>query len=472
MSFTDPKFLLFFAVLWPLFAVMRSRMRTAMLLGASYFFFACTSWESVLTLAMVTAVGYCAALNMEDKSPVARKRILAFAVAFDLALLAVFKYSGFLWNSLLLPAISPLCAGIPAVSISLPSVGVSFFVFQSISCMVDVYRGTVRPPASLLNFAAYAGMFTQILSGPIVRAGILLPQIEANLQARAPDIKEGLLRFCRGFAKKACLADSLAIMVVDPCYASPETQAPERICLAVLAYGLQLYLDFSGYSDMAIGIARTLGFRIPENFDHPYRAASVTEFWRRWHISLSSWIRDYIYIPLGGNRRGAARTLANLMITMTLCGLWHGASILFVLWGAIHGLLLVAERLLRKAAPGRMLAAIPRPLRTVAAFLLITLSWIPFRAGDANTMLRVIRALTHADILNFPAYLAGLPWEELLLLGIALGSHYVSGPFLEAVRFSRWPLPLKAVAVGTVIFWCLHYFPETGRAQPFIYSKF
>ena len=317
----------------------------ALLLAASLFFYAWGEGSGVAwLLASILANDLFARLLHRSSRPAARKALLAAAIAANLAFLGWFKYAGFLATSInLLPGVA-----IPVPKIALP-LGISFYTFQAMSYVIDVYRRDVAPAPTPLDFGAYLAMFPQLVAGPIVRYS----DIAAQLRSRATPIDRvasGMRRFLRGLVKKVLLANTLAEFA-DAAWAFADRGLvlPASLAwLALVAYALQIYYDFSGYSDMAIGIGRMLGFDFPENFLHPYAATSARDFWRRWHISLSTWFRDYLYIPLGGNRKGLLRTCLNSLVVFALCGLWHGASAMFLLWGLWHGLFLTLERLLSR----------------------------------------------------------------------------------------------------------------------------
>lgn len=314
------------------------------------------------------------------------KVVLATAIAGNLAFLGYFKYAGFAARCInVLPGIE-----IPVPSIALP-LGISFYTFQAMSYVIDVYRKDVKPSPTILNFACYIAMFPQLVAGPIVR----YVDIDNNLKNRTvslPGAICGMRRFLAGLVKKAVVANTMGEFA-DAAWAYPEggVALPADIAwVAVAAYSLQIYYDFSGYSDMAIGIGRMMGFRFLENFNYPYASSSVREFWQRWHISLSTWFRDYLYIPLGGNRKGLARTCLNSLIVFSLCGLWHGASHIFLLWGLWHGLFLSLERLFGKYF--RKVAAL-RPLGHVYAIAVFMAGWILFRSGSVSSATVVFKSL-------------------------------------------------------------------------------
>ena len=365
MSFPTIEFAAFFVVVfivsWALMP--HPRAWRPFILIASYVFYGWVDWRWVLLLIASSVVNtFAARVIARSESQVTRKRALVAAVAFDLGLLGTFKYFGFFvdeFNSLLdgVGLGSPL----PIVQIVLP-IGISFFTFQAISYVVDVYRGETRA-ASLGDVAILQAFFPHLVAGPIVRANELLPQLRTPRDPRAVLAGPGLFLIAGGLIKKTVVADELARRVVDPVYNDPVAHSGGEILLAFYAFAAQIYCDFSGYTDMAIGTALLLGFQLPQNFNRPYAALSLQDFWRRWHITLSRWLRDYLYIPLGGNRKGERKTYRNLMITMLLGGFWHGASFTFLIWGGIHGTALSVERWGRQTLPELPDAGLRRVVR-------------------------------------------------------------------------------------------------------------
>jgi alginate O-acetyltransferase complex protein AlgI len=361
--------------------------RNAVLLVASLLFYAFGS--GVLAWILVTSIllNHAAARVIAAGPPGLRGPVFAAAVVLNLLPLLYYKYFAFsvqtLWAAgLPIPVDAALIAGI-----ALP-IGISFYTFQGISYIADVYRGAVPPARSTLEFGMYHTLFPQLVAGPIVR----YVEIRREIDARRFDLSamaEGACRFCIGLGKKVILADNLA-PIVDQIFGLPAAEQTAALCwLAMLCFSLQIYLDFSGYSDMAIGLGRMLGFTFPENFDQPYRARSVTEFWRRWHMTLTRWFRDYVYIPLGGNRHGELRTYANLCIIFVLCGLWHGASLTFLVWGLYHGLLLTLERVLRSSW-----GVMPSGLFGMPGTgLLVLVGWVPFRATSLTEAGHVLKTM-------------------------------------------------------------------------------
>src|SRR3954467_10023334 len=356
----------------------RPRLWKPFILGASYVFYAAASVKFCLLLAGVALANQAGAqLVHRASSERRRKQIAAATVAIDLGVLGLFKYYNFFTDdvSAFLDSIG-LGASPPLLSLALP-VGLSFWTFQAISYVVDVKRRIIRP-GKTIDVCLYLSFFPHVVAGPIVRAREFLPQLAKPRDPRDVALGAGVVLIAIGLVKKVVIADYLARTVVDPVFGVPQAyHAPDAI-LAAYAYAAQIYCDFSGYTDIAIGVALLMGFVFPQNFNAPYRATSFRDFWRRWHITLSRYLRDFLYIPLGGNRHGRLQTARNLMITMVLGGLWHGAAWGFVLWGALHGVGLTAERYLR----GRVHA--PAWLRWALVFNLVVLGWILFRTRDLH----------------------------------------------------------------------------------------
>jgi alginate O-acetyltransferase complex protein AlgI len=434
------------------------------ILLASYFFYGWVDWRWVLLLIGSSVVNtFAAQVIARSDSQVARKRALVLAVTFDLALLGTFKYFGFFvdeFNSFLdgLGLGSPL----PIVQIVLP-IGISFFTFQAISYVVDVYRGETRA-ASLMDVAILQAFFPHLVAGPIVRANELLPQLRTPRDPRAVLAGPGLFLIAGGLIKKTVIADELARQVVDPVYNDPVAHSGGEILLAFYAFAAQIYCDFSGYTDIAIGIALLLGFQLPQNFNRPYTALSLQDFWRRWHITLSRWLRDYLYIPLGGNRKGEGKTYRNLMITMLLGGFWHGASFTFLLWGGIHGTALSVERWGRTHHPGFRM---PKPLAWFITFNVVCLAWVFFRAPNLSTAFDILGGIG----LSGPSPLVTLPMVFLVVAAIAVQFF----PHDMWRRAEAWlvarPVAFQGIAIGALIVAADAAVGQQGVA-PFIYFQF
>lgn len=420
MLFNSFDFLVFFAIFFPLFYFLPGTYRKILLFAASCVFYMWFIPYYIFILFITILIDYFAALKMQDShSQQKRKTLLLAGIINTCLVLFFFKYYNFFIDTFNFLGLARL----PHWEIILP-VGLSFHVFQSLSYVVEVYRGNIKAERNLLNYANYVMMFPQLVAGPIERAQNLLPQLRTcNQQISYQDFLTGFTRFCWGLFKKLVVADAAGVFT-DNVYGNAAGQPGGMLILATVFFAIQIYSDFSGYSDMAIGVARMLGFRFNENFSLPYFATSITQFWRRWHISLSTWLRDYLYIPFGGNRQGSLRTYRNLLLTMLIGGLWHGAAWTFIVWGGLHGLYLAAERLFKTG-----LAKKRNILKNITGwfitFVLVCFAWIFFRASDLSQAAGIVSSIftdTHladfrladpliiAPILNGIAILLILDW--------------------------------------------------------------
>ncbi|WP_297691522.1 MBOAT family O-acyltransferase [Phenylobacterium sp.] len=387
MLFASPTFLFFFlpACLAVYFAVRGIRAKNAVLIGASLVFYAWGEPRFVPLIAAMALFNYGAALAIDAREGPARRWALGLAAAANLAVLGVFKYADFVVGSLD-PLLAPAGVALEPPHIPLP-LGISFFTFHCLSYLIDTFRRRFPANRRLSEVALYIALFPQLIAGPIVRYKTIARRLRVRRHSLGL-VSAGLRIFVIGLAQKLLLADPLAPLA-NACF--DRTARPDLLeaWAGTLAYALQIYFDFAGYSTMAIGLGLVFGFRLPRNFRTPYASRSITEFWRRWHISLSTWFRDYLYIPLGGNRSGAAATYRNLVVVFLLCGLWHGASWTFVLWGAWHGLFLVLER----AGLGSMLRRAPPPAAWAYALIIVVLGWVLFRAPHMSQAVEVWRGL-------------------------------------------------------------------------------
>ena len=471
MLFTQTEFLcLFVAVLaWTLTA-RTVRARNLGLLAASYYFYAWWDWRFLGLILLSTAVDFLVGRAMASAVGTARRRLLLVSLVTNLGLLGFFKYAGFFvasFRAAFGPLLEPLGFHLgPLMDIVLP-VGISFYTFQTLSYTIDVYRGRLQPCDRVVDFALFVAFFPQLVAGPIVRAADLLPQLREPRRPTWPRMWLGFRQFTFGLFKKLFIADRMA-MFVDPVFANPGGFDAVTTWLAVTCYAVQIYCDFSGYSDMAIGIARGLGFDFEENFDHPYLSRSITEFWRRWHISLSSWLRDYLYIPLGGNRRGRRRTYINLMATMLLGGLWHGAAWTFVAWGLIHGLALAGDRATRPWRDAH-LTAIPNWLRGttgwVTTTVVVLVAWVFFRAAgfaDAWSFLQTMFLWQDGVRWIHPVAVTGL-----VLVAVIHLVHVSPWRHLRDSPPDRWYVP-----TGLFLLWWLVVVFRPRGFQPFLYFQF
>jgi D-alanyl-lipoteichoic acid acyltransferase DltB (MBOAT superfamily) len=464
MLFNSTEYLIFGPLVLALYYVLSRPAQNAMLLVASYVFYAWFDWRFLGLLLVSSFVDYFVALAIEGAGSRARRRaLLTLSVVVNLGILGTFKYLGFFVESL-----SRVAQGLgfsvsgPAIEVLLP-IGISFYTFQSLAYTIDVYRGRRSATRDPVLHGLYVAFFPQLVAGPIERAGNLVPQLERVRRVSGADLGRGLQLLVFGYLKKVGIADALAPRV-DTVFADPAAHGSPELLLAVYLFAIQIYCDFSGYTDIARGSARLLGIRLRSNFRQPYLSADITEFWRRWHMSLSSWLRDYLYIPLGGSRRGRLRTAANLLATMLLGGLWHGAAWNFVVWGALHGLFLIGHRLIGR---GRRALGAARVLATLATFHLVCFAWIFFRAPDLATALEYLRLI---------AAMEGTAASSTLLLAAAAGAA-VAGIDLACARHAG-EVPLgrgapawrRGLTYAAAIAW-LSFVGETG-VQPFIYFQF
>jgi len=480
MQFNSVEFLIFFPVVVLLYFALPHRWRRWLLLAASYYFYMAWRAEYLLLLLFSTLFDYLIALRMEAIAPLRARRTLLFAsLGVNLGLLFVFKYFNFFSDSArqLFNQFN-LFYDIPTFHLLLP-VGISFYTFQSMSYVIDVYRGKQKAERNLGIFALFVAFFPQLVAGPIERSTAMLPQFLARHSFDYDRVTSGLRRMAWGFFKKVVIADKAAL-IVDAIYNDPTHHQGLPLLVATYLFAFQIYCDFSGYSDIAIGAARVLGFELMENFHQPYLARSIADFWRRWHISLSTWFRDYLYIPLGGNRVSQPRLYLNLLLVFLVSGLWHGARWTFVTWGALHGLYMVLGVALaapwlhlRTRLQDRRWPMVLNTVQIVVVFHLVLFAWIFFRA---RTMPEAIYITTHL----FPAW----PWTlnsttlhvgaiPLAVLGLAI----VGMALIEQLRrrhqlrltmepfWWRWSAYYLLVA-------CILLFGELNRQGQFIYFQF
>lgn len=466
MLFNSLSFLVFFAVVFGLFQLLRGwSARKTLLLVASYVFYA--AWNPpyiIILLGSTTLDWWLGRLIWRESRPGRRRALLVVSLVANLSLLAFFKYGDFaLHNVQSVLGTLGVVYQAPAWGLVLP-VGISFYTFASLSYTIDVYRRQIPADTSLRDYALFVAFFPHLVAGPIVRASALLPQIAQPRSATRDQLGWGLTLVVIGLFCKSVLADSLLAPVADAVYNSPAAHPGGGALAGILGFAGQIYFDFGGYSLCAIGLALCFGFAFPDNFRFPYAARGFSDFWRRWHISLSTWLRDYLYIPLGGNRGGELRTCRNLMLTMLLGGLWHGASWMFVLWGALHGSYLVTERVLRRFRPHWFPETGSAPILTVATFLLVCLAWIPFRAPDLSTSLSVIRALV------VPARPTGSESIALVVMGLTLAWQWrMRDTSLEGVA-SEWSEGARAAVAGACMIGV--FLASGGDSRAFIYFQF
>ena len=449
MVFSSPVFILLFLPLTlGLSFVLPRRWHNPMLLVMSLIFYAWGEPVYILLMLVSALVNWVCALHVR------RRGVLVLGIAVNIGLLVIFKYADFLIGGV--NSLSGL--QLPLPQLPLP-VGISFYTFQAMSYLIDVHRGEAPVQRNFARLLLYIALFPQLIAGPIVRYADVAAQLEAR-QRSVVDMAEGARRFVIGFARKMLFANTLAL-VVDRLIALPSRSSAAAWLIAI-CYALQIYFDFSGYSDMAIGLGRLFGFRFRENFDQPYRAIGMQDFWRRWHISLTSWFRSYVYIPLGGNRRGPLRTVLNRLTVFILTGLWHGANLTFLVWGLVHGLFLMLEyRLLRPARWPRLLARLYTLLVVLVTFVLFRADTLREGLGLIATMFRfeASDALVRGTITGLLS-----PWT-LLILGLAILISLLP-------RLTR-PLPPTLRYASTALLWllCLLNLSASGY-NPFIYFRF
>ncbi len=481
MTFSSTIFLLFFGVVLFLVCLVRNNtLRKSILLLASYYFYAYWDWRFCSLLLISTMVDYTVGILLaKTDAPRKRTLLLLISLACNLGLLGFFKYFNFFIDSLS-AVLQPMGWSMQGLNIILP-VGISFYTFQTLSYTIDVYRRRIDTCYHLLDFSLFVAFFPQLVAGPIVRASDFLPQLQSAPRITAQRIHSGLRQFIFGMFKKVVIADHLAMMV-DVVYPNMGAFDTPTVWLATIAYAAQIYCDFSGYSDMAIGIARIMGYDFNRNFDHPYLARSTTEFWRRWHISLSTWLRDYLYIPLGGNRKGPRRTYINLMLTMLLGGLWHGASWAFVLWGSLHGVALAAHKFLSTRLLPRFTHPLLRWLWSLAGWavtmVIVLVAWVFFRCGSltisGQATMKEAFGLAIRGIEIMFHWQGGVRWfmpQALLGIAFVAVTHLMQlHPF--TLRLKR--LPALNLAEPTLLFtllWMIIVFYPKNFA-PFIYFQF
>ncbi|KXK26037.1 MAG: Peptidoglycan O-acetyltransferase [candidate division WS6 bacterium OLB20] len=468
MLFNSPEYLLFLPAVAILYYLVPHRLRWVLLLIASYVFYISWNPRFLVLIIFSTLFNYAAAILIYHQNTLKnRKLLLAAAILINFGLLGYFKYTNFILHSLNVAA-GAVNAGAPfsTLDIILP-VGISFYTFQTVSYVIDVYRGKLEPERHAGVFAVYVAFFPQLVAGPIERARNLLPQFKRRHPFLLANLTEGLKLIIIGMFKKVVLADRLAIYV-NTVYADTAAATDLQLIIATWMFAFQILMDFSGYSDIAIGSARILGIDLMKNFDFPYLATSVTDFWRRWHISLTTWFTDYIYIPLGGNRKGQIRKYFNILIVFFISGVWHGAGWSFVVWGLLNGIYLVIEDLtgLRKAAAGRFAAVV----RGIVTFNLIAVTWVFFRSDSLAGAVRIFMDLIQFEFvpgtLFVPFGAFGFFQTVLVLvMGIILGGVLY---LRHTGRLTRW---YPAAVVYMALVFLIVIFGSFGNRE-FIYFQF
>ncbi len=475
-------------------AALRLRwLRNTVLLGFSVLFYTWGSGPLVGLLAVSIVVDYVAAVVVDRGRRLERAILvrlgLAMSILINVGLLAYFKYANF--------AVAEATRAVTAIGLEPPTwmhdwvavtlpIGISFYTFQSMSYTIDVAQGRVKPLRNLLDFALYVTLFPQLIAGPIVR----FHEINEQLSGRRTTIDQaasGATRFAHGLIKKVVVADTVAVVADAAFAADAGSLSMVAAWLGVLAYTVQIYFDFSGYSDMAIGLGMVFGFRFPENFRRPYSSLSVTDFWRRWHITLSNWFRDYVYIPLGGNRVGSARTYANLVAVFVITGIWHGASWAFVVWGLYHGMLLLAERVTgQRPLDGTDRSGLERAARRLGVLVAVMVGWVLFRSADLGHAVEYLAAMTgagsgqvgvHPGMTPSLTDAVPLTLRQMVALAVGVGSmllppSVVIGPWLSESTTVPRPISLVATGATATAFAYSLLVVVSGQFSPFLYFQF
>lgn len=470
--FNTALFLGMFLIFYPIYILTTKAqtftLRNVYVFAFSLFFYYKSSGAYFVLLLFSGVVDYnLAKLLYNEVLEGYRKFYLVLSVILNLSFLGYFKYTNFLidnYNGI-------FDHNIPFHDIILP-VGISFYTFQSMSYIIDIYRRELQPTKNILDYMFFVSFFPQLVAGPIVRASEFIPQIYAKLNLTREDVNKALFLIIGGLIKKTFISDYISINFVDRVFDSPNTYTAFENLMASYGYAIQIYCDFSGYSDMAIGIALLMGFRLSVNFRTPYKSASITEFWRRWHISLSTWLRDYLYISLGGNRKGKVRMYVNLFLTMLLGGLWHGASWKFVIWGVLHGLALVVERFFKDyiKLPKNKLTWF---ISVILTFHFVVFCWIFFRAKDFKTAFEVINNIGKLQF-HLNEWITILHGYQNVFIVMAIGFtwHFLPERVVGFMKlcFDKMPIVLKALVLA-LAFWVV-YATSTSGPQPFIYFQF
>ena len=489
MLFSTIEFVVFFVVVLAAITIIKNRQfQHLFLLFASFFFFYYSSnYLLILLISSILLNFYLGKQIWKTESQHQKKILLALSLAGNLALLGFFKYADFaILQFNILGQELNLNPDIPFLNLALP-IGISFYTFQSITYTVDIYRGKLTPRKTLREFALFVSFFPQLVAGPIVRASEFLPQLRAKIQQyetgtrlrqiiiENPNLRLGITVMAFGFFKKIFIADNL-ILLTDHPVPEPELES-FMVIIRTIAFGIRIYCDFSGYSDIAIGAAMILGFKLPVNFNKPYFATSPSDFWRRWHISLSSWLRDYLYIPLGGNRKSPSITYLNLIIVMFLGGLWHGASWNFVIWGLLHGLYLAIHKMLLNKFPVlKDLRFFKTKTGKITSIFItqyfIFLAWIPFTIADTNLMFVNMQKYVFLDFLteNSIPFIISQKYP-IAIMGFFVLLHLISYRAKNLpMRISKLKSPYWILFLFVALFFILFFYG--GNPEPFIYFKF
>ncbi len=467
MNFITITFLVFTLATLLIYWVMKDRFRTPILLVTSYIFYAFWDWRFLSLLMLLTISNYFLTQKLYiSDSIVKKKQILVFCLSINLLVLAVFKYLGFFGEGLsrILELIG-LEADLPTISIILP-LGLSFFIFQTSSYVIDVYRGNLKPEASFVNFATFVVYFPHMAAGPIMPARVLIPQIASKkVKPDFDQVQSGLFLIAIGLFRKIVIADTLAPMV-NRILDSPEKFDWKSLIIASIGFGLQIYGDFAGYSAIARGVSRLFGIEMMINFRQPYLATSITDFWRRWHISLSTWFREYLYIPLGGNKGSNLRTNVNLLVVMTIAGLWHGAAFGFIVWGLLHGIFLVADKYFsRHVLRSKRITLAFLPFGWVFTQSAVFFAWVFFRNPDLSEAVDILSSILNRATGTFEIS------DALLVLSALVASFSLDlSEKVLAPMYQRRSQITKGLVIGILLIVSLVL--KSSTVVPFIYFRF
>lgn len=481
MLFNSIDFAIFFPIVFLLVWIFSNRLnlRNITILVSSYVFYGWWDWRFLFLIIISSIVDYFVGLALyKTLNGKKRKTLLSLSLFVNLGFLIYFKYANFFIETFVDSfRLFGHQLEVSTLNIILP-VGISFYTFQTLSYTIDIYRKQLKPTNDALSFFSFVAFFPQLVAGPIERASHLLPQFFKTYRFSYEQVKSGLLLMAFGLFKKMIIADRAAI-IVNQVYNNPLEHSGHEVILATVLFAFQIYCDFSGYSDIAIGAARTMGFDLMKNFDSPYFSKSITEFWRRWHISLSTWFRDYVYIPLGGNKKGQYRTYLNLFIVFVVSGLWHGAAMTFVIWGAIHGVFIVIEKAIvsiRTRMYGkRETNGLNSLLGVPFTFFIVCLAWIFFRANSLNDAVTIVQNSVKSSSANIFELALGKP--ELILLSVMILLLITVEGIDKKIRiyplFNRLYLPVRWTCYLLVVF-CILVFGVYGDdvVQEFIYFQF
>lgn len=483
MTFLSLSFIVFFAIVLVVLSLLNARfirnrvknvnrLRHILLLIASYVFYGWWDWRFCGLIFLLTIVAYVTALNIQKDRE--NKIWITIGVVLPLVILAFFKYFNFFvesvttilgkddWN---------------LINIVLP-LGISFYTFQSMSYIIDVYRGKIAACDSFIKIALYISFFPQIGSGPIVKASFFLPQLEEDRRTSVNGFFQGAQIFIFGLIKKVVIADHLSIFI-NEVFGKPDAFSSSTILLAIISYSIQLYCDFSGYSDMAVGCAKCMGYDLLRNFNVPYLSKNVTEFWKRWHISLSTWLQEYLYISLGGNRKGKIRTYVNLILTMTLGGLWHGASWNFIIWGLLHGIALCVHKIYSKFRKNKIENAVTNVLSVLGTYLFVCTCWVFFRVESFGDAIKILGRVVRWENGIHQAFL----WSIIAIITVGIGSvmAYLNGRKIPSVNKKigttegYYPVMDLSKLISLIILFIVLGITlgvAYTESNPFIYSQF